>query len=407
MFCPDALTKGLLQLTPDEEMLSKYFVGIMDRFVLEGAKDIDYLSETDGMEQVVERIEADAREVDTTRPGTYTVRYKVTVNVENLERAEAYIREHPDAVHMKADPAKTQEKKEETVAGTPGTSGETPEQAVTEEAADSQEIPEADKGDEQGQNTAKEAQEHGQSSQDASAGTTGEEGNVAPEEPEDEKTIQEVLPEIPESVFEGRGNDTAPEETAEVIVEKEVTIVTPDEAEEIIRGGGEVWTDGSKPVRIEDLEKPEDAVTGDTAAAEKPAASERKEDTPEETGGSDHSAGDDGGREEEHQESVHTHDWVEQTKTVHHDETGHYEDVQSGTRTVVDEEMPADTRPIPLLRSMTTLTPITTRSSAIPMQVTAQSGYRSIRSTILLRHMRNPCTSRNGLWTVKRGTRKL
>ena len=215
-------------ITTDEEMLSKYFVGIMDRFVLEGAKDIDYLSETDGMEQVVERIEADAREVDTTRPGTYTVRYKVTVNVENLERAEAYIREHPDAVHMKADPAKTQEKKEETVAGTPGTSGETPEQAVTEEAADSQEIPEVDKGDEQGQNTAKEAQEHGQSSQEASAGTTGEEGNAAPEEPEDEKTIQEVLPEIPESVFEGRGNDTAPEETSEVIVEKEVTIVTPD-----------------------------------------------------------------------------------------------------------------------------------------------------------------------------------
>ena len=48
-------------ITPDEEMLSKYFVGIMDRFVLEGAKDIDYLSETDGMEQVVERIEADVR----------------------------------------------------------------------------------------------------------------------------------------------------------------------------------------------------------------------------------------------------------------------------------------------------------------------------------------------------------
>ena len=325
-------------VTPDEEMLSKYFVGIMDRFVLEGAKDIDYLSETDGMEQVVERIEADDREVDMTRPGTYTVRYKVTVNVKNLERAEAYIREHPDAVHINSDLAKTQEKKEETVAGTTGASGETNGQAVTEEAADSQEIPEVDRGDEQGQDTAKEAQEHGQSSQEASAGTTGEEGDAAPEEPEDEKTIQEVLPEIPESVFEGQGNDTAPEETAEVIVEKEVTIVTPEEAEEIIRGGGEVWTDGSKPVRIEDLEKPEDAVTGDTAAAEKPAASERKEDTPEETGGSDHSAGDDGGREEEHQESVHTHDWVEQTKTVHHDETGHYEDVQSGTRTVVDEE---------------------------------------------------------------------
>lgn len=40
----------------------------------------------------------------------------------------------------------------------------------------------------------------------------------------------------------------------------------------------------------------------------------------------------------EESESSHIHDWVEQTKTVHHDETGHYEEVRTGTRTVVDEE---------------------------------------------------------------------
>ena len=125
-------------------------------------------------------------------------------------------------------------------------------------------------------------------------------------------------------------------------MEKEVKIVTPDEAEEIIKEGGEVWTDGSVPVRLEDLEKQEEAVTGDTAAAAEPEPVNRnEEDTPEETREHDDSSDDDGGKdshEEEHQESSHTHDWVKQTKTVHHDEEGHFEDVQKGTRTVVDEE---------------------------------------------------------------------
>ena len=90
---------------------------------------------------------------------------------------------------------------------------------------------------------------------------------ATPEEPDIGETMQEMLPEIPESVFEEEEGAGTPEETMEVIVEKEVKIVTPDEAEEIIKEGGEVWTDGSKPVRIEDLEKQEEAVTGDTAAA--------------------------------------------------------------------------------------------------------------------------------------------
>lgn len=42
--------------------------------------------------------------------------------------------------------------------------------------------------------------------------------------------------------------------------------------------------------------------------------------------------------DEEKPESIHEHIWVEQTKTVLHDETGHYEEVEVGTRTVIDEE---------------------------------------------------------------------
>lgn len=43
-------------------------------------------------------------------------------------------------------------------------------------------------------------------------------------------------------------------------------------------------------------------------------------------------------RKEENNKSPHIHDWVEQTQTVHHDETGHFEEVKTGAKTVVDEE---------------------------------------------------------------------
>ena len=80
---------------------------------------------------------------------------------------------------------------------------------------------------------------------------------------------------------------------------------------------------------------------------------EREEDPQEQVWESEDSAEDDHEeREDEHTadkgsgappaeeagESPHIHDWVEQTETVHHEETGHYEEVITGTRTVVDEE---------------------------------------------------------------------
>ena len=318
-------------ITPDEGTLAKYLVGIRDRNVLKGARDINYLSEAESMKQVITGIEVDDHEVDTAKAGTYTVRYKITVNTKNLEKAEAYIREHPEAAVLKPVPAGAPENRKEQENIREEAPGETAKPAQPDESEASREISADVPEDAAGQEDPFEDTE--QTVQDAPEGVTGE-GEMA--------AAKEMLPKIPESVFgDGEGGGT-PEETMEVIVEKEVKIVTPDEAEEIIKEGGEVWTDGSAPVRIEDLEKQEEAVTGDTAAAAEPEPVNRnEEDTPEETREHDDSSDDDGGKdshEEEHQESSHTHDWVKQTKTVHHDEEGHFEDVQKDTRTVVDEE---------------------------------------------------------------------
>ena len=327
-------------ITPDEGTLAKYLVGIRDRNVLKGARDINYLSEAESMKQVITGIEVDDHEVDTAKAGTYTVRYKITVNTKNLEKAEAYIREHPEEAVLKPVPAEAPEKEEKQGNAREEAPGETAEPAQPDETKDGQEKPTDIPEDVAEQEPPSEDTK--QAEQAAPEGAAREEEMATPEEPDIGETMQEMLPEIPESVFEEEEGAGTPEETMEVIVEKEVKIVTPDEAEEIIKEGGEVWTDGSAPVRIEDLEKQEEAVTGDTAAAAEPEPVNRnEEDTPEETREHDDSSDDDGGKdshEEEHQESSHTHDWVKQTKTVHHDEEGHFEDVQKDTRTVVDEE---------------------------------------------------------------------
>ena len=337
-------------ITPDEGMLAKYLVGIRDRNVLKGARDINYLSEAESMKQVITGIEVDDHEVDTAKAGTYTVRYKITVNTKNLEKAEAYIREHPEAAVLKPVPAGAPEKEEKQGNAREEAPGETAEPAQPDETKDGQEKPTDIPEDVAEQEPPSEDTK--QAEQAAPEGAAREEEMATPKEPETGETMQEMLPEIPESVFEEEEGAGTPEETMEVIVEKEVKIVTPDEAEEIIKEGGEVWTDGSKPVRIEDLEKQEEAVTGDTAAAaDQEPVRQEKENTPEETWASDDGSDDDSGREENngsdgdqesreegHKESSHTHDWVKQTKTVHHNEEGHFEDVQKGTRTVVDEE---------------------------------------------------------------------
>ena len=337
-------------ITPDEGTLAKYLVGIRDRNVLKGARDINYLSEAESMKQVITGIEVDDHEVDTAKAGTYTVRYKITVNTKNLEKAEAYIREHPEEAVLKPVPAEAPEKEEKQGNAREEAPGETAEPAQPDETKDGQEKPTDIPEDVAEQEPPSEDTK--QAEQAAPEGAAREEEMATPEEPDIGETMQEMLPEIPESVFEEEEGAGTPEETMEVIVEKEVKIVTPDEAEEIIKEGGEVWTDGSKPVRIEDLEKQEEAVTGDTAtAADQEPVRQEKENTPEETWAPDDGSDDDSGREENngsdgdqesreegHKESSHTHDWVKQTKTVHHNEEGHFEDVQKGTRTVVDEE---------------------------------------------------------------------
>lgn len=297
----------------ERNILGRYVYGIDNRAVLEGAKSIDYLIKAESMKNVVTKIEVDDSAVDTAKPGTYKVRYTFTVDVGNLEKAERYIEEHPEVVA----PAETPEQVPAPVQGQETTKG-TSNPAETVTSADAEE---SDK----------------ETQAEVPADGTEEQQTPAP-------SAVPVLPNIPDEVFEDPASSESgdPSKTEEIVIEKDVTVVTPEEAIEIINGGGEVWTDGSTPVTAEDL------TGGDAsqAAATKPAAvTEPADDRDKEQDNTGSSQPDVSDNEQEPSGSgnqssgdSHVHNWAERTETVPHEETGHYDTVQVGTKTVVDEE---------------------------------------------------------------------
>ena len=336
------------------ETTEKYILGITDRFVLEGAKDIDFLSRKEILDKVITKVEADDSAVDTTKPGTYKVRYTVTVNVRNLEKAEAYVAEHPEALETAAIPAQEPAAGQAQAEGTAQPAGEAQAEAPAEPTGtEEQAVQPADEaGDKDADASVQPAEADVPEERDAGQKGTGN-GDAHAETPEvpvpETPATGPVLPSIPEEVFNDPASSESgdPAETAEVVIEKEVTVVTPEEAVEIIEGGGEVWTDGSTPATVEDITGGEASQAGTTKPAEivEPVAGTDKETSNEQTDSRQPGEHDDdeqessgSGNHSSDSEPSHTHHWVEETETVYHEEKGHYKSVKVGTKTVVDEE---------------------------------------------------------------------
>ena len=328
----------------EEKTLAKYLTGIRDRNILEGAMDIDFLSEAGSIEQVITKVEVDDKDVDTSKTGVYTVRYRVTVDLENLEKAETYIKEHPEAA-VKPDPSDAKGDKNSPAHPEPAAAGdgENPgPQNEKEEAGDTIQAAETGSGEQEEKLT--EAEEDNTEPGVVPGETGAASGQEGTDEGVEADLKEKTLPDIPDSVFEEEKDDGSPRDTAEIIIKKEVRIVTPEEAEEIIKEGGEVWTDKSRPVEPDDLKKDESAGSGKTNTAEQAEPAKEEENSTErkydEENSPETDGGDDAGEKSSDDETVstHTHDWVEQTETIHHEEEGHYETVQTGTETVIDEE---------------------------------------------------------------------
>ena len=339
------------------ETAERYILGITNRFVLEGAKDVDFLARKEVLDKVITEVKVDDSAVDTTKPGTYKVRYTVTVNVKNLEKAEAYVAEHPEALEIAAIPAQEPAAGQDQAEGTSQPAGEAQAEAPAELAgAENQAVQSAgEAGDKDADASVQpaEANVHEEGDEGQEGTGNGDEHAETPAVPAPETPVAgPVLPNIPEEVFNDPASSESgdPDETVELVIEKEVTVVTPEEAVEIIEGGGEVWTDGSTPATVEDITGGEASQAGTTKPAEtvEPVAEPDKETSNEQADSRQPGEDDDdekessgSGSQSSHSSDSgpsHTHNWVEETDTVYHEEKGHYESVKVGTKTVVDEE---------------------------------------------------------------------
>lgn len=94
------------------EEIKAFVTGIEDRFVLQDAKNIDYMYDILFSKNVVKEVRVAENNVDTSVPGKYTIRYEVVVDKDNLAKAQAYITENNinvTAVTEKQDDTKAQE----------------------------------------------------------------------------------------------------------------------------------------------------------------------------------------------------------------------------------------------------------------------------------------------------------
>ena len=347
---------------PDKtDELARMFVkGIHNRFVLQDSKDINYLRNTEYAEKIVEDVKVDDSEVDTTKAGKYTVHYTVVVNKKNLDKAQKYLDEHPEA----AAAAEKAEKPEEKTKPAEGTADTTkPAEKDADKTADAAVTPGTEAGtEEDGQNVETPAEspaEDAQAVEETTDDSTKEDENETPAETpadaQDENTASDdkpadapaegqtpaeqpaviekepevVIPDIPESVFEDDKNDTTPAETVEIVIDKTVEIVTPE--------------DLVSPTE-ETVQKPEEKKE-EEKVNEKPETTNTDNDEQDNSSQTNYNDNDDDDYEEPshssggsaHSEPKHEHHWVEKTRTVHH-EDGHYETVQTGTKTVVDSD---------------------------------------------------------------------
>ena len=418
-------------------IISKYLRGLRDRNILEGSKNIDLLAKSESTKHVVKNITVDDSAVDMTKPGKYTAKYIVTVDLDNLEKAEAYLAEHPEAMTpVKTEPEKDAADKVQTPAAektetTDDTAAaEVKNGAETAPTAEDTAEPETDRTEETEETVETEAQTPDKDTEKkedkapavvptdkedpegaplpvipdsvfeedkpqttdadkpaepaaAEENTVPAEENAAPAEensaPAEENTAsaeENVVPEENNGADKdaaeqagtdaGQAEDTVPADagngqtsgdpeqagnTVDVIIEKEVDVVTPDEAVKIIEDGGEVWTDNSQPATVEEIKNPEETKPAEEVKPEetkpaeetpKPEAKTDQDDNTEDNNDPEptpsHTSHSDDNDDEDTPAPQHVHNWV--TEKIYHEEKGHYETetVQTGTKTVVDEE---------------------------------------------------------------------
>lgn len=200
-----------------EKDLEEIITGLDDHYILENAKNIDYLHGIKYDEGIIKKVKEDQKNVDLTKPGKYTATYTVSVDVRALEEYHDSKTENENNNDLKKD-------QQEGV-----------DDASTAEANSKDKLSNA-------ANQNKETNE----SETTDAFVEGSTQKVADEEKTKEDRIS----------IDPTGN----EKPQDVEIDKEIEVVDEDKAKELADQGKVVWTDDNDTVPKSDGSKVEDRI---------------------------------------------------------------------------------------------------------------------------------------------------
>lgn len=276
-----------------EKEIQDVIAGIEDHYVLQDAKGIDYLHNVSYDADIVEEVTVDSKKIKVEKPGTYQALYTVKVNKKALED---YLKEQKDA--------------KKDITGTADKDIEPDVQAS--ENKDTQDV---------------------STSEPTNTDTTSKDTQT-PEAPapeaEDDHTERPDTPDTSEDAEDAADKEDKEQkedkdESVDVEVETDITIVDKDEAQDLANKGEVVWGDNNTTVPKEDgtvveeeVEKPESNPTESVKPeADKPTDTKPSEQASKPSGNSGSSG---------NKKPSHTHNYnIPITQTVKHDATGHYE----------------------------------------------------------------------------------
>ena len=282
-----------------EKEIQDVIAGIEDHYVLQDAKGIDYLHNVSYDADIVEEVTVDSKKIKVEKPGTYQALYTVKVNKKALED---YLKEQKDA---KKDLAGTADKDIESDAQ----ASENKDTNPTKEDVSTSEPTNTD-------TTSKEPE-----TPEAPAPEAEDDNTERPDTPDTSEDAEDAADKEDKEQKEDK------DESVDVEVETDITIVDKDEAQDLANKGEVVWGDNNTTVPKEDGTVVEEEVAAPESnpteavkpEAEKPADTKPSGQASKPNGNSGSSG---------NKKPSHTHNYnIPITQTVKHDATGHYDKV--------------------------------------------------------------------------------
>ena len=376
------VTKTAAKLT--EKDLEGVITGLDDHFILENAKNIDYLHGIKYDDEIIKDVKVDNKEVKLSKSGKYTATYTVSVDVDALkEYQEEKADEEKDSSKdkgqaeekdtAKKDPSSSskdgneeQEKDAENTAEDKKESGKDTGDSIAdankEEAADKDTSGDKEKDPSDGkEETAADkvssndkedaADEANSGSKEDTADNTANDTEQAGDEEKDDTDTSKDEPVKDDSAAKNEEPEKG-SNIEDVAIDKEIEVVDKETAEDLADKGEVVWTDDNDTVPKTDGTKVEEVVKEPESTSEsgKPAASAGKDNDKQTSASKPDNAvnqtnagntGNSGNASNGNADKPAgcSHNWAAQYKTVNIPEQGHYEPVYE---TVTDYE----TRPV-------------------------------------------------------------